>query len=1011
MAEPHAPTRVRSFGLLGPDATRDALIHALVVPLLFALLFTIFFSPVVFTGRLLAPGDGTHFFVPNFYSPRVWWDVLVWVGTPRFADPSAMFWYPPHLVCRLLPQGWNIFMLSAYVVAASATYGYVYGLTRSRFSAAVSGTTYALCGFMIAHSVHASMIHAAAWLPLFVWSLEELRRFDGLREKVWFVVGALSIALCALAGHPQIFLYTLALGGALAIFRARGATSGASRYLALCAALVVIGACLAAVQLAPTVELSRLTPRAAINFESFTAYQLPLRQLPTFIFPLVFGGAPHTSYALPYFGAWGSEGGGWNASEVTGYVGLLPLLLAAIAVVSRHKQRLVLIWLGVAAVALILALGSGVPLARITYHLPLFNKFRAPARHLLELSFAVSVLSGLGINAITRGVVTTRQIKRVIICAFALALFTLLALALARGWFDAQARAIVGHAVSLAPWKNPATGVPLFVLLASSVVMLCWSRRTTSRARAVALFVVLIFDMGSLGWFSEWRVASPTFAEFVPPPAAARLRDALTQSGQRVLAVRGGLGANDEGPPEQSRLWKIPSAGGYGPLMLARMSRLLAMLPHGAVANNWADNSDRSLDLAAVRYVTLPRDDAPTDDAKMSDTTRATDPSALDSQRMGPPGDVILWGDDLNIVLGKGCNAARESESFTLPAHARATHLAFVTQLACADQIADGAHVLSITLRDEAGHTSELKLDAGRDTSEWAYDCADVRARVRHSRAPVFSTYTTDRPPAPCAGHDYASEIATRAPFEIKTIELRWTGDNGSLSIKKLSIVDRERNLSSPVTAASAALGDATRWRLAEETNGTRVYENLRAQPRAWLASEVLTIAPDDALKAIKTSRLPDGGLFDPARTALVEEPQNFSTANDGTQSQSADASTRDDDVRAQGAARIVEESDWKMEVRTESASPSFLVLSDAYYPGWHASVDGQESHVYQTDYAMRGVHMTAGAHVVRFGLRPRSFRVGLIVSLCALAVLALFSAPFNPLWKIGGATTKEARR
>jgi hypothetical protein len=43
--------------------------------------------------------------------------------------------------------------------------------------------------------------------------------------------------------------------------------------------------------------------------------------------------------------------------------------------------------------------------------------------------------------------------------------------------------------------------------------------------------------------------------------------------------------------------------------------------------------------------------------------------------------------------------------------------------------------------------------------------------------------------------------------------------------------------------------------------------------------------------------------------------------------------------------------------------------------------------------------------------LRPRSFRVGLIVTLCALAVLALFSAPFNPLWKIGGATTKEARR
>src|SRR5947209_3202361 len=143
MAEPHAPTRAQADGL-APDATRDALLHALAVPLFSALLFTLFFSPVIFTGRLLAPGDGTHFFVPNFYSPRVWWDALVWSGTPRFADPSAMFWYPPHLICRLLPQGWNLFMLSAYVVAASTTYGYVYCLTRSRLSATISGTTYAL---------------------------------------------------------------------------------------------------------------------------------------------------------------------------------------------------------------------------------------------------------------------------------------------------------------------------------------------------------------------------------------------------------------------------------------------------------------------------------------------------------------------------------------------------------------------------------------------------------------------------------------------------------------------------------------------------------------------------------------------------------------------------------------------------------------------------------------------------------------------------------------------------
>jgi hypothetical protein len=1009
MAEPHAPTRAQADGLAS-HTTRAALLHALAVPLFYALLFTLFFSPVIFTGRLLAPGDGTHFFVPNFYSPRVWWDALVWSGTPRFADPSAMFWYPPHLVCRLLPQGWNFLMLSAYVVAASTIYGYVHCLTRSRLAAAISGTTYALCGFMIVHAGHTSMIHAAAWLPLLLWSLEELRGGDGLKARAWFAVGAFSVALCALAGHPQIFLYTLALGCAVAIFRARGARQGELRYLLTCAALVAFGACLAALQLVPTAELTRLTPRAAINFESFTAYQLPLRQLPTFIFPLVYGGAPHTFYTLPYFGAWGSEGGGWNASEVTGYVGLLPLMLAAVALISRRERGLVWLWCGVAAVALVLAVGSKTPLAYVTYHLPLFNKFRAPARHLVELSFAVSVLAGLGASAITRGVVTARQIKRVVLCAFALVLFTLAVLALYREQFDTQARAVVGHTISLAPWRNAATCVPLFVLLASSSALLWWSRRTTSRARSAVLFVVLVCDVGSLGWFSEWRGASPTVAELAPPPVAAHLRDALARSGQRVLAVRGGLGTNDELPPEQSRLWKVPGAGGYGPLMLARMSRLLTMLPHGAVAGNLMNDSDRSLDLTAVRYVTVPREDAPTVNAKASDAP-VSDAQSSDSQRTGATGGGIRWGDDLNLALGKSCNAARESATFTLPAHARATHLAFVTQLACADQIADGAHVLSVTLRDEAGHSSELQLDAGRDTSEWAYDCPDVRARIRHSRAPVFTTYATDRPPAPCVGHDYESEIAIRAPFEIKTIEMRWTGgDNGSLAIKKLSIVDRDGNVSSPVTSEIVALGDATRWRLAEETNDARVHENLRAQPRAWLVDEVLTLAPDAALASIKTSRLPDGRPFDPARTALVEEPQNFSASDIGVQSPSMNGSTQGDDARVQ-IAQIVEESDWKIQVRTESSSPSFLVLSDAHYPGWRASVDGREAHIYQTDYALRGVRVPTGAHVVSFELRPRSFRVGLTLSLSALVALALFAAPFNPLWKTCRAQTEEARR
>ncbi|MFN2482639.1 MAG: hypothetical protein ABR554_14370, partial [Pyrinomonadaceae bacterium] len=823
--------------------------HAVLVFLAYALLFATFFAPVVLTGRLLAPGDGARQYAPNFFVPRVWWETLVRGGAPAFADPQVMTWYAPRLVCQLLPQGWNLFMLSAYVLAASFTYGYVFRLTRSRLAAAASGTTFALCGFMIVHAVHATIIHAAAWVPLFVWSLEELRRGGGARRaRLWFVAGAVSVALCALAGHPQIFAYAVCLGVAAAVFNSGRAAFGRARYLALVAALVALGAGLAALQLVPTAELARLSVRSALNFDTFTMYQLPPGQLPTFFFPLIYGGAPKTFYGLPYSGAWGSEDAGWNASEVTGYVGVLPLMLAALAVVARRRRGLALFWCGVAVVALLLALGSATPLGVLTYHLPFINKFRVPGRHLLELSFAVSVLAGLGVGAAARGGVTARQTGRAVAALCALALASLAALALFRADFEAQARGVAGHAVSLAPWKNAAVCVPLFVLLASVAATWWWSRRTASRARSAVLIGVLVCDLASLGWFSEWRKESPTAATLLaPPPSALRLRAALAGTGQRALAVRGSGGTFDETPPELSRVWRVPSAGGYGPLMIARTSRLLSILPHGAVVGAWAEPSDRALDVFAVRYVTVPRETpgASADDAPGAES-------------------------DLNLNFGKSCGATRESLRFAPPAPVRATHLRTVSLLLCSAGIADDAPVLSITLTDAAGRRTDLRLLAGRDSSEWAYDCPDVRAGVRHRRARVSDSFPTERPGGSCEGHDYASELALASATEIRSIEMRWAGGgDAALVLKRLTLEDRERGTRYHVTPVPLHLNDEARWRLFAEEGGALVYENLRARPRAWLAPEVVTLDADEALAAVKTSRLPDGRAFDPARTAL----------------------------------------------------------------------------------------------------------------------------------------------
>src|SRR5205085_10631034 len=147
----------------------------------------------------------------------------------------------------------------------------------------------------------------------------------------------LSIASAALAGHPQSFVYALALAAAFAVGTGWRAPVGRWRYYGLCVLGSGLGTGVAALQLWPTAELANLSWRAALDFTEFNAYALPLRQAPVLFFPFLYGGAPDAFYATAYFGAWPSSADGWGAGELSGYVGLLPLLLAAIGFITHRR--------------------------------------------------------------------------------------------------------------------------------------------------------------------------------------------------------------------------------------------------------------------------------------------------------------------------------------------------------------------------------------------------------------------------------------------------------------------------------------------------------------------------------------------------------------------------------------------------------------------------------------------------------------------------------------------------
>jgi hypothetical protein len=930
-------TSVRAFvrRLAASSFIKGAAGHCLLIVLFYSLLFTLFFSPVLFHHALLAPGDGLLYHEAFFQSKKILWDTLLSCGFPMTADPQVMAWYPPSLILSLVPGWWNVFVVSAYVMASCFAYGYVYTLTESRLSGLVSGIIYGMCGFMMAQLGHTAIIHAAVWMPLIIWSLEMLRRKV---SRIWFVIGSLAIACCVLAGHLQIVAYSLLLGAAYAIFMGWSAPIGRRRFYLNSLLLLILGIGLAAIQLLPTAELATLSTRADYSFADFVSYSLPINHVLLLLFPAVFGGSQHYGIA-DYFGQ-------WNLTELTGYVGLLPLMLAAIGVAVFRRQRVVIFWLCAAVLAFLLALGDQTPLARLIYHLPVIGKFRAPARHVIEMTLAVSVLAGMGVAAILRRMATKRLILLII---------SLLAALMAVGMFNLLTSGEihqyalekgVAH-LDMRPWSNLAVAVPLIIFLIAGAVLFYWYKTPTSRLSRTLLLSILILDLGSFGWFYSWQDAAPSKDVLLQPVSARGYKDVLQANLQRMVSVRGTRGAEDELPPNLSRVWDIPNATNYSPLSLSRIGSLLNMLPDGGVAPTWRENQDQGLNLAAVRYVYLPRTES-TEDAHG-----------------------ISWQtENMDIWLGAGCDhPPANSVKFNLSEHFQATKLGIVTRLACSVSIKDDEEVARVLITDIAGHIETHSLLAGRDTSEWSYDCHSIKPQMQHRRADIFSTFPAKMYEESCEGHYYLTTLKLDGAKEISQIEFQWTGHTGALTVEKVSLINELGKSFDPISPLAAS----NRWRLAGETDDVRIYENLQARPRAWLASETVTLKPEEMLSAIKTSRLPDGRAYDPARMALLEEPVSMPAQN-------ADASD---------SAQVTQLTETTMEVQTTTQLPALLITSDTFYPGWHAFLDGMEVPLYRVDYALRGVEIPSGRHLVRFSFRPKTFYFGAAISIFSILILA----------------------
>ena len=70
------------------------------------------------------------------------------------------------------------------------------------------------------------------------------------------------------------------------------------------------------------------------------------------------------------------------------------------------------------------------------------------------------------------------------------------------------------------------------------------------------------------------------------------------------------------------------------------------------------------------------------------------------------------------------------------------------------------------------------------------------------------------------------------------------------------------------------------------------------------------------------------------------------------------------------------------------SATGGIIVFSDIYYPGWTATVDGQDVPVGRVDYVLRAINVGKGQHKVVLTFKPKSVEITEGIAYCAYAVL-----------------------
>lgn len=886
-------------------------------------------------GRMLADYDAFVFFYPlRAYAAAAvqegrlpLWNPSSFLGVPFIANPQTAFFYPPTALFFWLavPWAYGLSLVGHMFLAGLFSYGFLrISLALGSPSALLGAAVFMLGGVLAGQYGHLNQFSAVAWLPAILLAADRAVAHGSLR---WAGLGGLLLGLQLLAGHPQQSYMTLLVLGWLGLWRAwPTGLRGISRAAGLVGAVGLLGFALAAVQLLPTAELARASPRASgLSYQEALAGALP---------PWLVARALLPSYANDL-----------GSTELLGYVGVLPLVLAAIGLGTADRRRLS--FAGPLALAgLLLALGGSNPLYGLLYSgVPGFAAFRVPARWLLLYTFGTASLAALGLEWLLARCGGPLARATWVRLGSTLALLSLAGLATYLGGVRAERSLQLAWAV---------LGLAGLALAAGCA---------RPRSRRLTLPVLLI--AAGLELWAAGRDLPPRMP--VPIDAYAQVRDSTLfiqarLGGARVLSIASEDYELKESPDYREWFSGLPSEALTAFLVAAKRNEILSPNVNLLYRIDDVDGYDGGL-LPLQRWLRLaellvPPERLRSDGALISrlDSLPPLRLMELLNLRLVLAGRSADYGDgsfdyDRSVLVRVG---AGEQLSVARVPSRGSTAVGLISWLD-GDPVPDGTPVAELELVESGGPGAQVPILAGRETA--------FGRPGPGSTVPSELQALEPDPSNPGGATEYVAQVPARVE-RLARVVIRGLRPGTRLNLRALALLDERDE-----AWTSLVLDDRLERTVFFDT---KVYEYPGVLGRAYLVHRATELDDGAALARLAA---PD---FEPRREAVVAAGSGLGLAGDDTAGETVE---------------ILEQQAERVRIAARATAPGLLVLSDPDYPGWKVTVDGAPAAIVRTNLALRGVALPAGEHEVIFSYEPASFRLGALVSAAGLVGLGVLLA------------------